>query len=223
MPEKYKNKYRIPSARLAGYDYAQEGLYFATICTDCRDAPLGRLTNFFGEIKNGKMILSDAGKIAENYWQEIPSHFPMVNLDEFVVMPNHIHGILEIYYGDMKSVNAPPTVVETRHCLVSTDAFNATDANITTDDRLQKYNGAYPQMSKISPKPGSLSVIIGSFKSITAKTAAKKFPRIGFHWQTRFYDHIIRNEKSLNNIRAYILNNPKNWERDGNNKEDLWM
>ncbi|MBL0303439.1 MAG: glucose-6-phosphate dehydrogenase [Cytophagaceae bacterium] len=87
--DKYKNKYRIPSARLRGYDYASEGAYFITICTHNRE-------HFFGEIAEGKMQLNEIGILAEKYWAEIPDHFPDVELGNFVIMPNHTHGILII-------------------------------------------------------------------------------------------------------------------------------
>ena len=90
----YKNKYRIPSARLQHWDYGWNAAYFVTICTHNRQC-------FFGEISNGKMELSEMGKTATIYWMEIPDHFPFVNLGAFVVMPNHIHGIVVI---DRKSV-----------------------------------------------------------------------------------------------------------------------
>lgn len=92
MPEKFKQKYTIKLARLQNYDYSQNGMYFVTICAKDRE-------RFFGEIENGKMILSDTGKITQQFWQEIPKHFSFVNLDEYIVMPNHIHGILEIING----------------------------------------------------------------------------------------------------------------------------
>lgn len=85
----YKNKYRIESARKPGWDYAANGAYFITICTRDR-------RRFFGDIQNRKMNLSIAGEIAHKFWHEIPDRFPHVQLDAFVVMPNHIHGILVI-------------------------------------------------------------------------------------------------------------------------------
>jgi REP element-mobilizing transposase RayT len=87
--EKYQNKYRIASARMKNYDYASNGAYFITIVTQNRD-------HFFGDIVDNKMILNEIGKIAQKYWDEIPQHFPFIRLDEMVVMPNHIHGILWI-------------------------------------------------------------------------------------------------------------------------------
>ena len=87
--EKFKGKYRIPSARLQNWDYGWNAAYFVTICTQDRK-------HYFGEIINGKMRLSKIGESAEKCWIEIPKHFPFVKLDEFVLMPNHIHGIIEI-------------------------------------------------------------------------------------------------------------------------------
>src|SRR5258708_33203920 len=89
MADKYQNKYRIPSARLQTWDYGSNAAYFTTICTTNRE-------HFFGEIMNGIMQLSEIGKIANQFWIEIPNHFPFVILDEFIVMPNHIHGIIVI-------------------------------------------------------------------------------------------------------------------------------
>ena len=84
-PEKHHRR----SIRLKGYDYSQPGWYFVTVVTYDRQ-------NLFGHIENGKMILNDGGKIARKCWLEIPHHYPNVNLDEFVVMPNHVHGIIVI-------------------------------------------------------------------------------------------------------------------------------
>ena len=81
----YKNKYRIESARLKNWDYSTEGCYFITICAQGRN-------HYFGTISNGIMALSEIGKIAEQFWGEIPDHFPFVHLDEWVIMPNHVHG-----------------------------------------------------------------------------------------------------------------------------------
>ena len=85
----YKNKYRVESARLKGWDYSSNGGYYITICVNNRES-------VFGEVTNGEMILSDLGNIAGNCWREIPHHFPFVKLDEYVVMPDHVHGIIFI-------------------------------------------------------------------------------------------------------------------------------
>jgi REP element-mobilizing transposase RayT len=108
---KYKNKYRIATIRLKNYDYSQNGCYFVTICTKDKQ-------KYFGNIENEKMVLNEIGEIVEKFWLEIPKHFPSVVLDEFVIMPNHVHGIIIIN----KLADEMPTLfaVETRHCLVST-------------------------------------------------------------------------------------------------------
>jgi putative transposase len=89
MSEKYLNKYRIPSARLQNWDYGANGAYFITICTANR-------VQYFGKIENCQMQLNQLGQLAEQYWSLIPIHFPFVELGNFVVMPNHVHGILII-------------------------------------------------------------------------------------------------------------------------------
>jgi hypothetical protein len=88
MTEKFQNKYRIPSTRLQGYDYGSHGLYFVTICTKNRQCYFGTT------VETDNLRPSIIGQIAIDYWMEIPKHYPFVELDEFVVMPNHIHGIL---------------------------------------------------------------------------------------------------------------------------------
>ncbi len=193
-PEKFKNKYRTKSTRLQNWNYASAGWYYITICTKNKE-------NYFGKIKDQKLILNEIGKIAEKFWSEIPKHFQNVRLDEFIIMPNHIHGIIVI--DDVED----DVVVETLQCNVST-----------------MKEGKNKFYSKISPKPRSLSTIIRSFKSICTKTINNNFKiknnnqKINFAWQPKFYDHIIRNEESLNKIREYIFQNPFNWEKDENFK-----
>ncbi|MCD4812402.1 transposase [bacterium] len=101
--ERYKNKYRVGTIRLKDWDYSSNGCYFVTICTKNQEP-------FFGDWVDGRLVLKDVGKIAECYWREIPVHFPCVKLDAFVVMPNHVHGIINIE----KPVGGN---VETLHCV----------------------------------------------------------------------------------------------------------
>lgn len=190
--DKFKNKYRIPSARLKNWDYGSNGAYFITICTQNRE-------HFFGEIADGKMQLNQLGQLAEKYWLEIPQHFSFIELGNFVVMPNHTHGILII--NKMDAV-VPPQPVETLHCNVSTNA-NA-HPNGT--------NNKNEQMANISPNSGTISTIIRSFKSVVSKNA--RLIHADFGWQTRFHDHIIRDAQSFENIQTYIENNPLKWVKD---------
>ena len=179
--ERFRGKYRIETARLKNWDYGSSGYYFVTICVKNREC-------VFGNLDDNKMILSEIGKIAEKFWLEIPAHFPFVKLDEFIIMPNHIHGIIII------------------------DNHRDVACNVSTTTSNNKI------MSIISPKRGSLSTVIRSYKSNCTKTINKTQNNIYFQWQLRFYDHIIRDEKSLNNIRNYIVNNPLNWDKDEENQ-----
>ena len=177
----YKNKYRIESTRLPNYDYSSNGYYFVTIC-------IHKKFCYFGQIVKSQMQLSQVGKIAQKHWQEIPQHFDGVYIDEYVIMPNHVHGIVII--------NNPCRDVA---CYVSTN----------------DNDGASPTMSQLSPKSGSLSAIIRSYKSSVTRWCRQNCDD-DFCWQPRFYEHIIRDETALNNIRRYIINNPAKWSEDTN-------
>ena len=191
MDELYKNKYKIKSTRLPSWDYSDNGYYFITICVKDHIC-------LFGKIEDGEMLLNKLGKTAIKHWLEIPAHFNNTIIDEFIVMPNHIHGILVIQNDNVKC-----------------------DKHGRDEAVPRLYDGQYPQMSKISPKPKSLPVIIGSYKSIVSKTINKQVPNVNFQWQPRFYDHIIRTEESLHNIRDYIISNPAKWELDKNNPKNV--
>jgi len=182
----FKNKYRIASARWQQWDYTNPGAYFITICTKNRIC-------YFGKCEKQKMYLNEIGKMAEKFWFAIPQHFHNISLDEFVIMPNHIHGIIII-----QSINCDNTIVETLHCNVSTSIMHIAKNK---------------QMSRISPKSGSLSTIIRSFKSVCTREINSKYS-VDFKWQERFRDRVIRNKKEFQRIKQYIINNPKNWNVD---------
>jgi REP element-mobilizing transposase RayT len=105
MSDKFRDKYRIPSNRLPNWDYSNNGYYFITICTKERK-------HYFGEIINNKMQLSNIGEIVQKYWLTIPNHFPFVELDESIIMPNHIHGIIVIRENKCRDGACP---VSTEH------------------------------------------------------------------------------------------------------------
>ena len=164
--------------RLSNYDYSNEGVYFVSICSKDRK-------NIFSQIDNNVIVdveLTKLGKIIETHWQDIPKQYKNIDIDEYIIMPNHIHGIIIIQRRD----EAMPRL----------------------------YKGKYTQMSRISPKAGSLSSIIGTYKSRVTRTINQMKPEIKFAWQSRFHDHVIRNEKSLDQIRKYILQNPIKWDLD---------
>jgi REP element-mobilizing transposase RayT len=133
------------------------------------------------------MIYSEIGAIAEKYWNEIPLHFPFVRLGPFIVMPNHVHGILIINKSDDPSVGG----VETPKLGVSTQ---------TGGDKNDKW------------KPGNLGVIVNQYKRICTIQSRKINP--DFAWQSRFYEHIIRDDESYHKIAQYIENNPVSWDED---------
>ena len=202
--KKYKNKYRIQSARLQTWNYGWAGAYFITICTQKRE-------HYFGEVKHGKMVLSNIGVIANIFWYEIKNHTQNIELGEFVIMPNHVHGILILKNvnnsnknGKMETTNSNPVVVET---LAVVETLHATS--------LPNKNSF--QMAKISPKSNSISTIIRSYKSAVTKHAHRL--AYDFAWQSSFWDNIIHEPQSFQNISKYILNNPLNWKDDKFYKE----
>ncbi len=196
----YKNKYRVESTRLQKWDYGWNGRYFITIVTKNR-------IHHFGEIDASKnMHLTESGKIAEKYWYEIPEHFPFAILDEFIVMPNHIHGIVFIdkKRDDTQLINENDDDGgggRDKACLVSTST------TIPQSPGQKRFR---------NPGKNNISSIFGSYKSVVSNNAHKINPE--FDWQSRFYDHIIRDDAELNRIRYYIRNNPKNWVDDKFNK-----
>lgn len=194
--EKFNNKYRIESARAPWWDYGRSGAYFITICTKNRE-------HYFGEINEGKMILSPTGVIVNLLWYEIPYHSQNVELDEFVVMPNHIHGILILNGNDLENNNNVETgqVVETGHALSLRGETNP--------DLINNPN-YHPRFR--NPGKNTVSSIIGGYKSAVTKHAN----RLGFPngWQSRFHDHIIRDDDEYQRIKNYISNNISNWEHD---------
>jgi REP element-mobilizing transposase RayT len=181
----YKNKYRIESTRLKGYNYSNNGAYFVTICTQKRQY-------FFGSITENH----PNKKIATQCWLDLPNHYPNCFLDVFVVMPNHVHGIIII----------DNAMVETGFKPVSTAQTSLKPVSTTMN---KKY---------------SLSEIIRGFKTFSARKINESQNTQGTpFWQPRFYDRIIRNEKELNGAREYIMSNPFKWDLDKNNIENLYM
>ena len=161
-----KNTNRIPQ-----HDYSASGQYFITILTCNR-------RNIFGVIRNNIMHLNKYGHIVDTLWREIPLHFPKAELDEHIIMPNHIHGIINIE----RAADLPP---------------------------LQNNNHNRSKMT--------LPKIIHGYKSTVTRQINKTSGLSQSFWQRNYHDHIIRNNKSLQNIREYIINNPATWDNDKNN------
>ncbi len=192
-PERHHRR----SIRLKGYDYAQPGAYFITVCTQDRVC-------LFGDVVAGEMRLNEAGRMVSVEWDTLPTRFPTVQLDEFVIMPNHIHGIIGL-------------------CDAPVGAGLVPAPNCPGPDR--------------APTRGAptLGGVVGAFKSLTTVSYTRGVTQSGWSpfpgrlWQRNYYEHIIRDEESLNHIRQYILDNPARWALDRENPaavqpepEDPW-
>jgi len=178
------------SIRLKDYDYSQAGMYFVTICTQGRHCLLG-------DIEDGTVKLTAAGEMVRTVWEEIQFHYPGVELDEFVIMPNHFHGIVII-------VGAGP-----RAC---PDAEPQPGQPQPGQPRIGHPRGGAPTLS--------LPDVVHRFKTMTTKKYVDGVKLHGWQrfdaklWQRNYWEHIIRNEQELIRIRHYIENNPIQWESD---------
>jgi len=170
------------SIRLKNYDYSQPGAYFITIVTHQRE-------KLFGDVINGEMRLNDAGKIARQCWWDIPRHFPHVKLDEFVIMPNHIHGILIFVAAGTKN-----------------DIAGA-----------KNFSPLQSQSSNMPKSPSrTVGSVVRGFKIGVTKWFRQNTDVYNV-WQRNYYEHIVRNKTELRRIRQYILQNPKRWAKDNEN------
>jgi putative transposase len=194
------DKHHRSSARLKTFDYASNAAYFITVCTNVR-------TNVFGEIVDGEMRLNDAGKMIQQKWLEMPASFPTLVLDESIVMPDHIHGIL-LFVG----AGLVPALPDQRNLQNIADQLNGSD--LTTE-----LNGR--ATTRVAPTENPiLGNVIGAFKSITTNRYIR-----GVHeqswlpfekrlWQRNYWDRVIRDDRELEETRKYILENPvRSFER----------
>ncbi len=220
------------SIRLKGYDYSQAGLYFITICCQNRK-------HLFGEIINGQMELNNAGKMIEKIWYEIPNDFPNINLHEYITMPNHIHGIIEIVGADSISAPIPVNPISDQstvdsisvHPTVDSISINPIVDSISapiTDQITDQITGQKGQkrMAEMDSAPTGtgtgvgLSQVIQSFKRHTTIEYIKMvkqniLPSFDKRiWQRNYWEHIIRNENAFVRISEYIMNNSMNWKKD---------
>ena len=194
MPDKFLAKYRISSARLSKWDYSSNGAYFLTICT-------ARRQHYFGRIINAEMQLSKIGEYATVCWMNIPDHFAYFYLDAFVIMPNHLHGIVLI---------EKPFIYNSRGChIVKTrHALSLHQPNSAESPKLE----SRPHFRFRNQGKNTISAMVGSFKSAVTNLCNENKFRFG--WQSRFHDHIIRDKHEFYRIRNYIVNNPANWKQD---------
>jgi putative transposase len=196
------------SVRLKEYDYSQAGAYFITIVTYQREL-------IFGEIVNAEMKLSHCGKIVEKWWDEIPSHFPNVETGAFVVMPNHVHGI--IFIVERRGAVPAPRNYQFINNLGNLQNIKNKELNKPINsDKTTNLGGETPPLHR-----PTLGQIIAYFKyqsnkeMNTVENTNRKF------WQRSYHEHIIRNETDLKNKTDYIQANPLLWEQDEENPNNI--
>ncbi|GAC1305302.1 MAG: transposase [Mucilaginibacter sp.] len=231
MSESFKNKYRIPSARLQTWDYAGNGMYFITICTanrqccfgnivetQCIASPIASPDASLPDISlpassshviepEFKMDLNNLGEIAQTEWLKTKELRPDMNLElfEFVVMPNHFHGI--VYIDDNQYNTA---AYENRH---RRDAIHGVSMLGVSMPDVSMYSAPTPIIkNQFGPQAKNLASVIRGFKSAVTTYARKN--DILFEWQARYHDHIISTNKEYLRIADYIIDNPKNWNED---------
>ena len=196
---------RRRSIRLKGHDYSRAGAYFVTIVTQ------GRLC-VFGEVVGEQMRLNEAGAMAQAMWEALPRRFPGIDVDAFVVMPNHIHGIVIIDPSDADQPVGVP--------LVGTP--NATHAPDVPDHPTRATTRVAPTNASNAPHT-TLGDVVRAHKSLTTVEYASGVRTLNWPpferrlWQRNYYEHIVRDEESLSLIRQYILDNPAQWDFDREN------
>lgn len=216
------------SIRLVGYDYTTAGAYFVTLCAEDR-LPL------FGAITDGIMQPNDAGRMAVAVWDEIPIFCPGVEIDEFVLMPNHLHGIIVLTGTDPRTAPRPsfPARRGPGNSLGGPPWVRGLSAEVgqgaaPTSNTVGAGPRACPvDTRRLDPAMGralpALGDIVARYKSMTTKRYIDGVKRAGWPpfpgrvWQRNYYEHIIRNEAELLRIREYIASNPANWPSDKEN------
>ena len=197
------------SIRLREYDYRSAGAYFVTICSFQREC-------LFGEVVDGQMSLNGLGLAVEACWRAISNHFPDVQLDEFVIMPNHFHAILNITNSESEEAKGA-AIVGAKQGVSASPGFDNCGNN-DGDCNKGEAGEAFASPLRDGTVPGSLGAIIQNFKSVSTRKINKMRDNPGCPvWQRNYYEHVIRNEADLDNIRQYIANNPLKWDLDENN------
>jgi putative transposase len=188
----FQNKYRIASSRLKSWNYANAGMYFISICTKNRECYFGEIVVETPYMASPQSITSlqstEIGKIAHDEWFKTPQLRPDMNIElgEFVVMPNHIHGIIMIGENEY---NRDERRRDAMHGVSTTEYKN-----------------------QFAPQSKNIASIIRGYKSAITNYARQK--NIEFNWQSRFHDHIIRSMNDYVKISNYIINNPEKWIDD---------
>jgi len=195
-----EREFRRRKLRIPGYDYTQDGAYFVTICVEGKE-------HLFGKVIEERLELNDAGRMLQEVWVELRRRFPFLQADEFVAMPNHVHGIFII--DRPLNCRGEPCVRP-----AGTDGEG--------EHKVRPYNSQFHPQGTIK---NSLPYIVQVYKSITTHKYIQGVKKSGWPlfskklWQRNYYEHIIRNEDALLRIREYIRTNPMRWHLDRENSK----
>jgi REP element-mobilizing transposase RayT len=220
------NKHHRRSLRLRGYDYSRPGAYFVTICVHAREC-------LFGDVREGDVWLNGAGEMVSTIWHGLPVHYPGADIDAFVVMPNHVHGIIILspVCARPDTVGATPlgcpTVLGKATVLDGSAKGREGQARgpastVSSSEVHSQARGAAPTVS--SREILSLPDVVHRFKSLTTAryregVARNGWPRFSDRlWQRNYYERIIRDDFGLDRIRRYIAQNPTKWGMDRQNR-----
>ena len=192
------NNHQLPyrrSVRLQTYDYSQPGYYFVTVCTQHMKPLLGHITD-------GTMFLNKVGQLIQVTWRNLPARFTHVEIDQYVIMPNHFHGIIifgnpELFTPDITYKAKIPVRFQKQHNKEKTPLSPIVIAN------------ANAKTNQFTP----LGEVIRTFKAVATRNIRKTIMP-NFSWQRGLYEHIIRNDKDLYRVQQYIINNPAKWTED---------
>jgi REP element-mobilizing transposase RayT len=197
--------------RLKNYDYSSPGAYFVTLCTK-------RKGNIFGEVVDGIVNLNEYGLIARKFWLEIPEHYNNVEIDAFVVMPDHVHGIIVILEKEPPSdCKEGAGSSRLRPCKEEPSQSSVTDeqcSSVTEREEEESFPFRAPSLQSDSGQKrnyGLLSKVIKSYKEAVVKEIRRSYNDYDFGWLHSYHDHIIRNNSYIGRIRKYIFDNPENW------------
>lgn len=199
------------SVRLKEYNYSEPGAYFVTLCAFQREC-------LFGDTVDSEMLINPFGEIVRDCWQRIPNHFPNVDMDEFIVMPNHFHAILWITQSvGAKQVSPASPAFESDSRSAFGGDSNQGEADVAFASPLRE-SFSLP----LGTFPGSLGAILQNFKSVSTRKINKLRNNSGCPvWQRNYYERVIRVEKELSAAREYIQNNPQKWDLDKNNPKNI--
>lgn len=185
------------SVRLKGYDYSSVGAYFVTICVQDKLGLLGHITN-------SQIFLDDAGKMIDHWWNEMKNKYPFITIDDYVIMPNHFHGIIHIVGADL--------------CVCPDN-----DTNSAKDKQTEIVQDSQPIKGEHTGSPlrrTAISNMVQWFKTMSTNEYIRHVKYNGWPafsgrlWQRNYYEHIIHGDRGLRKIRKYIADNPRAWEAD---------